>query len=219
MLIKGDRYAYDAPDDAEIAPPPIDWAHRAARGIICNLTDRKAIKRGFEEIDEEIRVEIVDSMADIIRAASPPAPGAEVGPVAGLRYRSLEYDDWGMIRNADDSLFAVIRRPLGEDEAGAHRNAKTDPFEPLARVLMSALSSPPTTDAIRAQARREALEEAERSIKRLKGTLSYIAAQAKAGYPTALSVIRANAESALDDEWQKTVSEAQALLSKKVDDQ
>ncbi|MEN6545744.1 MAG: Lar family restriction alleviation protein [Armatimonadia bacterium] len=79
--------------------------------------------------------------------------------------------------------------------------------------------SPPTTDAIRAQARREALEEAERSIKRLKGTLSYIAAQAKAGYPTALSVIRANAESALDDEWQKTVSEAQALLSKKVDDQ
>lgn len=160
MLIKGDRYAYDAPDDAEIAPPPIDWAHRAARGIICNLTDRKAIKRGFEEIDEEIRVEIVDSMADIIRAASPPAPGAEVGPVAGLRYRSLEYDDWGMIRNADDSLFAVIRRPLGEDEAGAHRKAKTDPFEPLARVLMSALSSPPTTDAIRAQARREALEEA-----------------------------------------------------------
>ena len=129
-------------------------------------------------------------------AASPAAPGAEVEPVAWCAFAEN-----GNVRLWSTEHARQVR-------AGGY-------FLDMQPLYLS----PPTPDAIRAQARREALEEAERSIKRLKGTLSYIAAQAKAGYPTALSVIRANAESALDDEWQKTVSEAQALLSKKVDDQ
>lgn len=116
----------------------------------------------FDMLSAEVDA-IISAVAQPL-AASRAAPGAEVEPVAGLRYRSLEYDDWGMIRNPDDSLFAVVRRPLGEDEAAAHRKAKTDPFEPLARVLMSALASPPTTDAIKAQALREALEGAKAAV-------------------------------------------------------
>ncbi len=69
---RGNEYPYDAPDgwcSDTPAPPPKDWAHNAARCVIADLTDRRAIKRGFEEIDEETRVEIVDTMAGIIRAA------------------------------------------------------------------------------------------------------------------------------------------------------
>ncbi len=49
---------------------------------------------------------------------------------------------------------------------------------------------------------------AEAKVMRLRGTLEYIAAQAKQGYPTVLSVIHANATAAMDDEWQKTVASA-----------
>ena len=59
---------------------------------------------------------------------------------------------------------------------------------------------------IEADAAEKAAKDAE--IRRLKGTLTYIAAQATAGYPTVLSVIKANAKAALDDDWQKTISDA-----------
>lgn len=49
-------------------------------------------------------------------------------------------------------------------------------------------------------------DEALSAIRRLRGTLEYIAAQAKQDYPTVLSVIRVNAAAALDDDWQATVS-------------
>lgn len=52
------------------------------------------------------------------------------------------------------------------------------------------------------------VEECER----LRGTLRYILAQAEQGYPTVLSVIKANAKAALDDKWQATVREAIATL-------
>ncbi len=74
-LEMGDKYPYDAPDswhDAypnEPAPPAVDWAHRAARGVISDLTDRRDIKRGFENVDEGTRIEIVAALADIIRTA------------------------------------------------------------------------------------------------------------------------------------------------------
>jgi hypothetical protein len=149
-------------------------------------------------------------------AASPAAPGAEVEPVAYSTEANLRHALSACEASAERIRLILVNH-LEEPERSAFWEAIA--LRNLARAALSDALSPPTTDAIKAQARREALEEAERSIKRLKGTLSYIAAQAKAGYPTALSVIRANAESALDDEWQKTVSEAQALLSKKVDDQ
>ena len=71
----GAEYPYDAPDewkgfeDEPYAYPATDQAHAAARGIIADLSDRRGIKRGFEEIDEEIRQEIVETLAQIIRLA------------------------------------------------------------------------------------------------------------------------------------------------------
>ncbi len=74
-LDQGYRFPYDATDDwwsdSGWSPvPPFDWAHSAARGIIANLTDRRGIKNGFNDVDEEIRREIVETCAEIIRRAA-----------------------------------------------------------------------------------------------------------------------------------------------------
>lgn len=83
----GAMYPYDAPDDwkeddKDSQPPPAkDWAHRAARGILSDLTDRRGIKHGFNNIDEDVRVELVGSLAAIIRqAAEESAIGGRVMP-------------------------------------------------------------------------------------------------------------------------------------------
>ncbi|MDC6128595.1 hypothetical protein PPH41_11600 [Burkholderia gladioli] len=72
----GAAWPFDAPDAwwngskrAELTA--VDSAHAAARAIIRDLSDRGGIKRGFENIGEETRVEIVTKLAAIIRAASP----------------------------------------------------------------------------------------------------------------------------------------------------
>ena len=74
----GNAYPFDAPDafwndDGSKPPPPKDWAHSAARGIISALQDRRGIKHELDEhnIDEETRVEIVSEIASIIRASAP----------------------------------------------------------------------------------------------------------------------------------------------------
>lgn len=67
----GRKYPYDEPDENMGKPPPAkDWAHAAARGIVADLMDRHTIKHGFDGVDEDIRVEIVETLADIIREAS-----------------------------------------------------------------------------------------------------------------------------------------------------
>ncbi|MBA4766104.1 MAG: hypothetical protein H2049_00530 [Porphyrobacter sp.] len=73
---QGNKWPYDAPDswwqtNGDNPAPPEDWAHSAARGVLRDLTDRRGIKNGFAEIDEEVRAEIVAALARIIRAASP----------------------------------------------------------------------------------------------------------------------------------------------------
>jgi hypothetical protein len=71
----GNQYPYDAPDSwrsndiDQKAPPPVDWAHSAARGILSNLNDRRGIKQELRQIDESTRKEIVESVAEIIREA------------------------------------------------------------------------------------------------------------------------------------------------------
>lgn len=70
----GNEFPYDASDswwaaDGRAPPAPKDWAHSAARGVIADLQDRRGIKWGFDNIDEETRVEIVETLAQIIRAA------------------------------------------------------------------------------------------------------------------------------------------------------
>lgn len=74
-LKQGNKYPYDGSDDwveergIDNPPPPEDWAHSAARGVLHDLNDRRGIKHGFANIDEPIRVEIVQALAAIIRAA------------------------------------------------------------------------------------------------------------------------------------------------------
>ncbi len=74
-LEHGDRFPYDAPDEwgdsEEPAPPPTDWAHRAARAIIAELGDRRGVGDELGDLDEEIRTEIIQSLTSIIRLASP----------------------------------------------------------------------------------------------------------------------------------------------------
>lgn len=84
-LKHGNEFPYDAPDDwgsgdweARDRLPPKDWAHAAARGVIADLSDRHTIKRGFEGVDEWVRVEIVEALASIIRLASSPTPSQHI---------------------------------------------------------------------------------------------------------------------------------------------
>jgi hypothetical protein len=74
-LKNGGKVPYDAPDswwdatDNSEPPSPKDMAHAAARGIIADLTDRRGIKNGFKQVDEQTRKEIVERAAEIIRQA------------------------------------------------------------------------------------------------------------------------------------------------------
>jgi len=68
---QGNRFPYDAPNDwlRKSDPPAKDWAHRAARGILAELNDRRGIKHGLADIDQDTRGEIVETLAAIIRLA------------------------------------------------------------------------------------------------------------------------------------------------------
>lgn len=59
----GAKYPYDS-------VPPLDWAHVAAHGIVADLNDRSGIKNGFRGVDPDVRREIVESIAAIIRESS-----------------------------------------------------------------------------------------------------------------------------------------------------
>ena len=76
MLRIGSDYPYDSTDEwqehfsgSRLPPPAVDWAHAAARGVIAELSDRRGIKHGFNRVDEEVRLNIVESIASIIREA------------------------------------------------------------------------------------------------------------------------------------------------------
>ncbi|MGN8152519.1 hypothetical protein ACTJK5_09620 [Agrobacterium sp. 22094] len=62
----GSRYPYDGPEDAA---PAADWAHAAARGILDELRDVPGIKHYLDDIEVATRVEIVQGLADVVRAA------------------------------------------------------------------------------------------------------------------------------------------------------
>ena|ERR1019366_10032770 len=74
-LAHGAKFPYDASedwyesDDTRSPPPATDWAHAAARGVVADLTDRRGIKNGFDDVDDETKVEIISTMAEIIRLA------------------------------------------------------------------------------------------------------------------------------------------------------
>jgi hypothetical protein len=87
-LKQGADYPWDAgdqfEDDVEILPTLAqDWAHYAARGILADLTDRRGIKNGFNNIDEQTRGDIVTKLRQIIlvarREARQPFPTFNLG--------------------------------------------------------------------------------------------------------------------------------------------
>lgn len=48
---------------------PKDWAEAAALAICASLCDRRGIKHEMRETDEDVREEIIESFAAIIRVA------------------------------------------------------------------------------------------------------------------------------------------------------
>lgn len=74
-LDMGANFPYDASDawwnsdDTRMPPPAKDWAHRAARGVMADLKDRRGIKHELEAVDEATRKELIEALAAIIREA------------------------------------------------------------------------------------------------------------------------------------------------------
>lgn len=64
----GQRYPYDQGETGP-APSSGDWAVKAARGVLADLSDRRGIKWELGKVEHDIRKEIVQSLADIIRLA------------------------------------------------------------------------------------------------------------------------------------------------------
>jgi len=64
-LKRGMEYPYD-----DTYKGDVDWAHKAARAILYDFSDRKGIKHALSDVDEEIRIEIVEAMASYIRRAA-----------------------------------------------------------------------------------------------------------------------------------------------------
>lgn len=72
-LQHGDRWPFDASDvwkkgKGDHPPPPVDWAHRAVRGVVADLTGRSGMDV-FGGVDELTRVALAESLAAIIRLA------------------------------------------------------------------------------------------------------------------------------------------------------
>lgn len=96
-LKAGAENPYDAPDDfydaEDTAPPAKDWAHAAARGVMHDLGDRRGIKRHTENVAEDVRAELVQSLAEIIRAASDQEIETKQRKIAEYEARIVEMCD------------------------------------------------------------------------------------------------------------------------------
>lgn len=66
---RGQEYPYDGGEKAK-ARKPADWAVKAARGVLSNLSDRRGIKQELEQVDDDVREELIDTIAEIIRHAA-----------------------------------------------------------------------------------------------------------------------------------------------------
>ena len=63
-LAFGERHPYDG------RFPAVDWCHVAARGILSDLKDRCGVGDELGMVDHDIRIELVKSVAAIIREAA-----------------------------------------------------------------------------------------------------------------------------------------------------
>lgn len=46
---------------------PIDVAHKAAQAILCDLNGRRGIGQELDQLDDDLRIEITDILAAIVR--------------------------------------------------------------------------------------------------------------------------------------------------------
>jgi hypothetical protein len=67
-LKQGDEHPFDC--RGKDPTPPTDWAHRAARGVMADLSGRHGIKQELCELEPETDQELVRTLARIIRAAA-----------------------------------------------------------------------------------------------------------------------------------------------------
>ena len=58
-----------------------------------------------------------------------------------LQYRPREFDDWGVVRTPDGSIFAVARRRTGETDDNEHRKNQTDPYRETGELIIRAVGS------------------------------------------------------------------------------
>lgn len=96
-------------------------------------SDRRTLTVGGSTIEDAMRAaEREDALISAIKSE------AEEPPKPSLAYRPNEFDDWGMIRNSDGTMFATVRRPLSIEQADEARRTKTDPYEAISLMLISA---------------------------------------------------------------------------------
>ena len=148
-LEKGAKYPFDGGEafwKGLIGPPEAkDWAHTAARGVLADLADRRGIKWELWKIGYEVRAELTESLAEIIRQAN---NNTQQGEIAMQR---VEGD------NAPAAPEKVTEAITKLAEA-----AQTLPLQPDHHVWLhiycSALNNPILTDQVVLQADR-GLEE------------------------------------------------------------
>lgn len=70
-LEHGNKFPYDGGEDfwndKGSVRPAKDAAHKTARGILADLCDRRGVKHELGEVDHDVREELVDTIAEIIR--------------------------------------------------------------------------------------------------------------------------------------------------------
>lgn len=110
-LKHGQEYPYDC-DDYGKADPAKDWAHSAARGILADLNDRGGIKHSFVDIDAEVRADIVESLAEIIRKAHVAIPSLTDAEIDAEIENELNQD--AMMLNLNRFARAIEKKVRGE---------------------------------------------------------------------------------------------------------
>jgi hypothetical protein len=134
-------------DDCEVAA-----VSENAHYVVDASDDRATV---IVHADQVTHIEVRGTLADALRVAEEhertltairrfreafPVPKASADPkVPSLVYRMHDFDDWGLIRNRDGSVFASLRRPVPDDEMAIHRSSGTDPYQALGLLLVDAV--------------------------------------------------------------------------------
>ncbi|WP_421358196.1 hypothetical protein [Agrobacterium rosae] len=93
--------------------------------------------------------------------------------MSDLQYRPNHYYDWGMIRNADGSMHATVRRPEAHHgEFDIHREQGTDPFAELASKIIFYEDLVAENASLKAKISQEAPNLADITVATITGNMS-----------------------------------------------